>query len=92
MFTQPKSGGEGDCNHANNPGNNQNATEEALPQGQAGAGLPLPRLVRQGILEHKQFDKDADTSTAVQIEKLQGQVNLIKKENMWQRLFSRKEQ
>jgi len=31
--------------YANNPGNNQDATEEALPQGQAGTGLPLPRLV-----------------------------------------------
>ena len=44
------------------------------------------------LLEHKQSDRDSDTSTAVQIEKLQGQVNLIKKEGMWARLFSRKEQ
>lgn len=42
------------------------------------------------LLEHKQSD-NTDT-TAVQIEKLKGEVNLIKKEGLWARLFSRKEQ
>lgn len=42
-------------------------------------------------LEHKQSGT-TDTTTAVQIEKLKGEVNLIKKEGMWARLFSRKEQ
>lgn len=40
------------------------------------------------LLEHR---PETD-STAVQIEKLKGEVNLIKKESMWARLFSRKEQ
>jgi hypothetical protein len=43
------------------------------------------------LLEHKQSDT-TDTTTAVQIEKLKGEVNLIKKDSMWARLFSRKEQ
>jgi hypothetical protein len=43
------------------------------------------------LLEHKQSD-NTDTTTAVQIEKLKGEVNLIRKEGMWARLFSRKEQ
>lgn len=30
MFTQPKSGGSGDCHVANNPGCDQDTTEEAL--------------------------------------------------------------
>lgn len=41
------------------------------------------------LLEHR---PETDTTTAVQIEKLKGEVNLIKKEGMWARLFSRKEQ
>lgn len=41
------------------------------------------------LLEHRPA---ADTTTAVQIEKLKGEVNLIRKEGMWARLFNRKEQ
>ena len=40
------------------------------------------------LLEHR----PGTDSTAVQIEKLKGEVNLIKKESMWAKLFSRKEQ
>ena len=36
LFMQPKSGGSGDCHDANNPGKDQDASEEALHQGQAG--------------------------------------------------------
>lgn len=40
------------------------------------------------LLEHR---PETDNN-AVQIEKLKGEVNLIKKESMWAKLFSRKEQ
>ncbi len=55
MFTQPKSEGDGDCIHADNPGNNQDATEEALPQGQAEKACRFyalyDKVYRAGILE-----------------------------------------
>ena len=35
LFVQPKSGGSGDCHVANHPADDQDATEEALCQGQA---------------------------------------------------------
>jgi len=48
LFTQPKSGGSGDCHVANHTDDDQDATEEALYQGQARTGLPLLRALRQG--------------------------------------------
>jgi len=41
LFVQPKSGGSGDCHVANDPVGDQDATEEALYQAQAGTGLTL---------------------------------------------------
>ena len=49
LFMQPKSGGSGDCHDANTPGKDQDASEEALHQGQAGAGISILRLVRQAL-------------------------------------------
>jgi hypothetical protein len=43
LFTQPTSGGSGDCHHAINASNDQDTTEEALSQGQAGSGFSLLR-------------------------------------------------
>jgi hypothetical protein len=39
----------GDCPRASHPAKHQDTSEEALPQGQAGTGLPLLRFVRQGV-------------------------------------------
>jgi hypothetical protein len=44
---QPKSGGSGDCHVANHPGYDQDATEEAVCQGQARTSLSLLCALRQ---------------------------------------------
>ncbi|MCW5213580.1 hypothetical protein VU04_11825 [Desulfobulbus sp. TB] len=47
---QPTSGGSGDCHVANHPRKDQDATEEAVYQGQAGTNLPFLRNLRQDFL------------------------------------------